>query len=268
MAILRLLELPDSNPAAKLVKTIFKRNRKTHRSSIHQALAHPLNACRALPGLPEALDPVKGGLKTDDRITGLIHSSKEEAVIFTLQNITERPANTVISSSDGSHIPGKGVGAAALTLDANSLPLRIRIGEAENHTPYDAKLAGIQLAIANVRNTAPGDTQFFWFITDCQNAIQNITKPLKTQPGMSTCIQIRKSLNKLLTIFPRSKITIIWCLSSSGVQATIITDEAAKTATTLHQILTSAPSTAPIQKTIKANLQAAADQPPPEAAVT
>lgn len=61
-AILRLLSLPDTNPAARLTKAVFNRNRQTHRSTLHHALGHPRNVSRTLPGLPEVLEMDKAGL--------------------------------------------------------------------------------------------------------------------------------------------------------------------------------------------------------------
>lgn len=52
-AIIRLLSLPSTNPAAALVKAVFSRNRRAHGSSIHHALGHPDSICRSMPLLPK-----------------------------------------------------------------------------------------------------------------------------------------------------------------------------------------------------------------------
>lgn len=61
-AILRLLTLPPTNPAAELTRAVFNRNRKTYQSSVHHALAHPSSICGSMPMLPECLDASKAGL--------------------------------------------------------------------------------------------------------------------------------------------------------------------------------------------------------------
>lgn len=85
-AILRLLSLPDTNPAAKLTKAVFRRNRQSHLSTVHHR-----NRCRTLPGLPEVLDLDKAGIPPPPNAHGVIAPTPTEATAFATSNVDQPP---------------------------------------------------------------------------------------------------------------------------------------------------------------------------------
>lgn len=146
--------------------------------------------------------------------------------------------------------------------------LSVRVGDADVTTPYQAELVAIELAVANARKKAPVDTHFFWFLTDNQTIIQDLTEPLRVKVGMLTCLRIRNSLLRLSTRNPNSTVAIIWCPSKSEVAGMKSADAAAKAATTLRQIITQPPYPPAILKRIKEQVAEAARTRPSQPELT
>lgn len=146
--------------------------------------------------------------------------------------------------------------------------LSVRVGDADVTTPYQAELAGMELAVANASSKAPVTTQFFWFLTDNQTVIRDLTEPLKVKVGMLTCLRIRGNISKLSRRYPNSKAAFIWCPSKSDVEGMKRADAAAKAATTLRQVITQPPHPPAILKQIKEQEAEAARTPPSQPELT
>lgn len=247
---------------------IAGRNRKLHRSSIHHALGHTDSQCGALRVLPEVVDASKAGTPPNPIIRGMIEPGKDAALALIADNLTEPPPHSFISFSDGSHNPEKGAGAAAVEYNPvdppSSRTLKVRVGEAEDTSPFQAELTGFELAVANARERAPRSTLFFWFFTDNQTLINDLTGYLHAKPGMNTCIRIRQSLKKLLAMHPGSTAAIIWCPSKQDVVGLKLADAAAKAAVSLPQIIGTEPNPSAVLKRIKQKLLEAAAAIPPQ----
>lgn len=159
-------------------------------------------------------------------------------------NTSSPPPNTFISSSNGSLIPDVGAGAATVWFDSNrSSPppqpnsslkaINVRVWDANKTAPSQAELKGFQLAVAQSRVKAHQLTKFFWFFTDNQMVIRDLTEPLKPKAGMNSCIKVQNSLGKLLRRHPGAKISIIWCLLKVKILRMQQVDAAAKEAASL-----------------------------------
>ncbi|KAH9815073.1 hypothetical protein DFH28DRAFT_893071, partial [Melampsora americana] len=206
--ISRLPELPDFNPAGLLVKGFYTHNQKTHRSLLHQELAHPNSICKSLACLPGTINPVFVGLQVNNCINRTIASSKEEAKNFTLHNLADPPADTVklphpkkTSRTSSSHSQ---FGSTLCIL--SPLP--------DKQSPYLAELVGLDLSVSNARKKAPPNRKYLWFFTYNQYVIRwvlhrNITKTLNLQPGCATCLRFQKHFSQLLTTFSDAKVSII-----------------------------------------------------------
>lgn len=194
---------------------------------------------------------------------------------FVIDNIAEPPPNTFITFSDGSHVPEVGAGAATAWYNPAGDPpalsepsvLRVRVGDDQDTTPYQAELSGFELVVANAQAKALQLTKFFWFFTDNQTLIRDLTEPLRAKAGMNTCIRIQASLRKLIRQHPGSKVSIIWCPSRSEVAGMTAADAAAKAAVSLPQVLDTTPNPASTKTRIKAQLRAAASIIPPKLVV-
>lgn len=271
-AILRLLTLPSTNPAARLVKAVFNRNRRAHRSTVHHALAHADNICRTLPALPELLDADKAGTPPPGQVQGVIKAGAEAATTFVTSNTNQPPPHTFITFSDGSHQPESGAGAAAVVHGTDGQEdwptLSVRVGDADSTTPYQAELVGLELAVANAKSHAPSGTTYFWFLTDNQTLIRDITEPLKVKVGMLACLRIRRNFSLLLNRYPNSTAALIWCPSKSAVSGMQKADAAAKAATTLRQIIDQPPHPPAILKRIKDQVARAATTTPSQEVLT
>lgn len=216
-AILGLLTLPESNPAAVLIRTVALRNRKNPKSLIHHTLRHGKSLCGALKTLPEVIDSSTAHPPALSSIRGVILPERGAALSLINANLTEPPTNCLISFSDGSHNPDKGAGAAAVEFDTadqtSYCTLSVRVGDTEDTFSYQAELTSLELAVANAGAQAPRTTLFFWVFTDNQKVIPDITGQLQAKAGLTTCIRIRKALNKSLLKHPQATIALIWCPS-------------------------------------------------------
>lgn len=257
-AILRLLCPPDSNPEARLVKAVATRNQKLHRSSVHLALGHARDQCRALTSLPEVIDSQKAGLPPHPLIQAVIMTIEDEARTFVKDNMSELPPNTFVYFSDGSHSLDTGAGAAAIKYNTQdpsaSRTLSVRVGDADSTTAYQAERTRFNLAVANAKVGAPRPTLFFWFFSDNQTLIRDLTDTLQARPGMTTCLRVRPDLDRLTEAHLGSTIAIIWCPSKKDTVGLNMADKAAKAASSLSQIIASAPQPDVILEKIKQQL--------------
>lgn len=140
----------------------------------------------------------------------------------------------------------------------------MRVGNAEDTSPYQAELTGFELAVANAGAQAPNSTLFFWFFTDNQVLIRNVTDRLQAKAGLSTCIRIQHALKKLLLKHPQATIAVIWCPSKKGITGLEMADAAAKAAISLPQVIDVTPNPTAVLKKIKEQLFRAVTTAPPQ----
>lgn len=129
-------------------------------------------------------------------------------------------------------------------------------------TPYQAELVGIELAVANAITTSPQDTNLFWFFTNNQTLIRDLTETARIKPGMAARARIRRLLRQLINRRPDAKAAMIWCPSKKDIQSMSRVDEAAKKAALLPQRLPLQPNPTSVRKKIKDQLREAALVPP------
>lgn len=218
--------------------------------------------------LPEVVDSEKAGLPPNLSIQTVITPGRGEALTFIRDNVTDPPPHTFISFSNGSHIPDKGAGAAAVEFHPQnpqgSTILSVRVGDADDTSPYLAELTGLELAVANAQTKAPRGTTFFWFITDNQVIIRDVTGSLRAKPGMSACARIRRNLSRLIRAHPGLTAAILWCPSKKDVEGLELADKAAKAATLLPQVIETRPSQDTVLRRIKQQLQDTITGAPPK----
>lgn len=99
------------------------------------------------------------------------------------------------------------------TPDPRTTPqvLKVRVGDANNPKPYQAKLTGFDLAVANAKAEASPLTTFFWLLTDNQTIIRDLAEVSKVKPSTSSCTHIKRAMQALLRNRKSTNIAIIWC---------------------------------------------------------
>lgn len=241
---------------------------RLHKSLVHQVLSHARSQCGALSSLPEVVDSRKAGLLPNPFIQGIIMTNKEEALTFVKDNVLSPPADTFISFSDGSHTPEVGAGAAAIEYNPQDPPtsrtIHARVGDADSTPAYQAELTGLELAVAKAHTRAPRTTRFFWFLTDNQTIICDLTDVLRAKPGMTTCLQIRRNLNKILQTHQDLTAAIIWCPSKQDINRVTVADKAEKTACSLPHVVDVTPQPGAVLQRIKRQLQETITATPPK----
>lgn len=157
-AILRVLCLPESTPAARLTRAIFARNRKTHHSTVHHTLGRTDSICGSIRMLPELLDAGKARLPPHPDKRGVIMPTMDEAKDPVLSNISTPPPNTVIHFSDGLHSPDHEAGAAALqhsTDRSEPTTLKVRVGDAKRNHSVPSRASGNRARGGKYKSTRP-----------------------------------------------------------------------------------------------------------------
>lgn len=132
------------------------------------------------------------------------------------------------------------------------------MGDADNTTPYQAELVGIEIAVENALAVAMLQEKLFWFFTDNQTLIKDLTKTSGAKPGMAACAQVRRLMQKLLRGRPDAEVALIWCPLKKDVPSMTQVDSAAKEAALLPQRLSLALNPTSIKKRISTQLKGAA----------
>lgn len=233
-AMARTLTLPESNPAAVLARQVLQAPRSTHKSGAHYTFQSPTSV------FPELSLPLERVLFTDTlslpnpRIHTLIAKSKRAAYAFVssqLGPLTKHDRTRVLLFSDGSLIPGSGVGAAALHSPSGELHPAC-LGSSDAHTVYEAELVGIRLAADAARARHRPFQRCFWFFIDNQATIRALSQRFTTTSALSLRKEARQAIESLLTLSPHSSVTLVWCPAHVGIHENEVVDEAAKSATT------------------------------------
>ncbi|KAH9808197.1 ribonuclease H-like domain-containing protein, partial [Melampsora americana] len=127
---------------------------------------------------------------------------------------------------NGSSIPKKGVGAAAISEQETKW---IRIGKEDKHSTFEAEMMGLNLATkileTNFQNRNYNKIAIF---SDNQAALRTIAKPPTAKSGQYITEEIYYSLKKIQQQY---KINLIWTPSHLGIKENDQVDEMAKRAT-------------------------------------
>ena len=223
LSAIRLLTLPDTNPAVKLTKRALARDVKHHRSTLHRVF-HSANSFE-FPLNIEAITPQPKPPWWKSKFTGHIAADKETA----LGNHADIP-NTPHAYhlySDGSKTE-LGVGAGAFDLQHRT-HLRQRLGGALFHTVMEGELVGIRLAL-KLAKLLPSTATAIHIYLDNQAAIRACTNRPHQQPGQHIILDIHKDTEALAITHPSAKLYLTWAPGHKDIPGNDAADKEAKTA--------------------------------------
>lgn len=111
-------------------------------------------------------------------------------------------------------------------------------------TLYQTELTGLELAIAKAKAEPRARclNKCFWFRTDNQTVIHDLTELTKLKHGLAACTRIQSGLAKLFLDNPGSWVAIIWFLSKKDIKSMILVDQSAKDATTSRRVISTTPN--------------------------
>ncbi|KAG0144130.1 hypothetical protein CROQUDRAFT_95448 [Cronartium quercuum f. sp. fusiforme G11] len=121
----------------------------------------------------------------------------------------------LIAYSDGSLIPGQGVGAAAVVPSAGTT-VKLKLGGERNYT-----------------RLTPLSSTFDLFV-DNQPALMALSQRLRRTPGLHLRREAQMVINSLLDVHSYTRLKLVWCPAHQGIKGNEEADEAAKEATTLE----------------------------------
>lgn len=216
-ATVRMVTLPKSHPLkASLIKA--QRYVQKHRSPIHE-LIHAFNL---QPDEFEVIGEYMPSHKRKPVVRAVVHDSKEEAARF---DRTNRAAIRLYS--DGSARDG-GVGAAAALFRNGRAPkmLQLHLGSTEDHTVYEAELAGMRLA-----------TELLWQETgrfnsaslgvDNQAALCSL-EVIKRRPGHYLVQLLESAIQRIQRKRVGLRLQSYWTPGHVGLEGNEYVDEGAK----------------------------------------
>ena len=200
---IRLLTLPDTNPATSFTRRALRRDVKTHRTALH-TIFHSRTSFD-FPTDLETIRPIPKPPWWLPNVSSHIATSKEEA-LEQMANLPHNPAITHLYS-DGSKTE-QGVGAGAVNLQ-HSRQLSLRLGDPMRATVLEAELAGIHLAL-QLATALPTTTTHVNIHLDNQRAIRACTERLTAQPGQYHILAIHTMLRSLQISHPQTHFHLNW----------------------------------------------------------
>jgi ribonuclease HI len=222
-AAIRLLTLPETNPAAPLAKRALKRDVKTHRTSLHQIFHSPSSF--NFPRNIEIIRPCPKPPWWTPPFTPHIATSKNEG-LSAHANTPYNPTQYHLYS-DGSKTDN-GVGAGAVD-PHHGRQLSLHLGAPTEATVFEAELVGIQLALQLAEHLPTTATAIFIHL-DNQPAIAACTNPPGRQPAQHHILEIHKAAAKLRHTHTDAILHLNWIPGHSEIPGNEAADRTAKSA--------------------------------------
>ncbi|MBW0510045.1 hypothetical protein O181_049760 [Austropuccinia psidii MF-1] len=146
----------------------------------------------------------------------------------------ESARNSIIIFTDGSSIPGQGVGMAALILNTTRNKTKF-IGTTESVSNFEAELMGIQLAMDLIEEETTTNTNITSaaIFSDNQGALIKSTNPYYLSSRQHIYVQ---TFNKLRKLKEKMEISLYWCPGHKDIEGNCKVDELAKEATSNNNI--------------------------------
>ncbi|MBW0472683.1 hypothetical protein O181_012398 [Austropuccinia psidii MF-1] len=203
----------------------------SHPSSIHQLIRREKIAANISTNL-EIITPFP--TKPWRRILAIenIDTTKEKATNKVKQLVQDRKPQDVHIFTDGSDIPNKGKGAAAIIMPTGTTVSR-HITKTTLSTNFESELVGIKLAIELIRRElysrrekqeTIGETHIF---CDNQGALRKVANPTIPSTGQQLYLQIS---NELLSLSQLTTINLTWCPGHNGIEGNERADTEARKA--------------------------------------
>jgi ribonuclease HI len=243
--ILRSLSYPSPHPVLHILQKELTDKTPPHPSPVHQILmpnssfTFPVNQIETILPMPAPpwIEPIAEVQNLNDK--------REDVIQRIPQQLNQELRNqTLVIFTDGSWIPEKGAGAAAVAHPSGK-HLATSICPADSISNFEAELIGIKLAITLAEKIITADhareIEAVAIFCDNQGALLLSADPMSRSSGQHLYID-----NFFCMKLLGRQIKLYWCPGHEGIKANEIADTLAKTAAegnlTTHDI-TSLPLT-------------------------
>ncbi|KAA1130480.1 hypothetical protein PGTUg99_050034 [Puccinia graminis f. sp. tritici] len=227
--ILRALTYPLSHPVLHIVKTELTTRQPSFPSPVH-LLMTPTDQHSFPAEKMESIHPVPAPPWTKPISTILNSTDKRaEALQRIPQQLQQEIQNqTLVIFSDGSWIPEKGAGAAAV-VHPSGASIAARLDPAESISNFETELIGIRLAMHMAQEVLEADLSCYYtdiaIFSDNQGALLRSADPISLTPG-----QYLYADNFFHMKLLGRTIRLYWCPGHEGIEANEKANTLAKTA--------------------------------------
>lgn len=218
-ATLRMATLPETHPLKGRMRKA-QRYVQRHRAPIHELI----HAFDIQPDAFEVIGAYRPSHKEAPELQALIHGSKDEAKRYDRTN-----GAPVRLYSDGSAHNG-GVRAAAALFRAGKAPkvLHLHLGDVEDHTVYEAEVAGMGLAMELLKQEVGRINRATLGVDN--NAALRATEVIRPRSGhhlVRTLVRITRAARKSR---PAMRLQAYWTPGHIGIEGNEFVDNHAKLA--------------------------------------
>ncbi|MBW0482641.1 hypothetical protein O181_022356 [Austropuccinia psidii MF-1] len=157
---------------------------------------------------------------------GLTKEMAKEKVLEQMK--TELSEHSLVFFTDGSLIPGKGGGAAAILVNTQR-STSTYVGKNSNTTSFETELMALHLLqdllLEHIKNLGPPPA--IAIFSDSQAALKSTILPKKNSPGQMITSKIFNDLKRWSQLFP---VRLYWCPGHLDIHENEMADKLAKTA--------------------------------------
>ncbi|KAH8928105.1 ribonuclease H-like protein [Atractiella rhizophila] len=220
---MRLLTLPDSNPASVLAHTcrlafVTKFPSPLYKVFHQGALSFPsdLEILHPLPLPPNFLPS----------FTTIIPESKESA-LDAYNTIANNKPDLHIFTDGSSTEDGVGVAAIDLSSEWSSV---VRIGDPNQNSIFEAELTGVRRALGRLAHLeeVPPNVVIF---SDSQSVIKTLERRPSHRPGQHIVLDIHSKLSLITDLLPRIRIHLQWVPGHQEIKGNKAADSLARKTT-------------------------------------
>ncbi|MBW0583088.1 hypothetical protein O181_122803, partial [Austropuccinia psidii MF-1] len=161
-----------------------------------------------------------------------IKNRKDQAKAAVLETLDKEGPKTLAIFTDGSDIPNRGKGAAAIILN-NNMVIKRHIPKEAQISNYETEIIGLSLAVEAAKREiyrhreAGEDIKKIFIFCDNQGALRRVLDPTIAASAQYLYLKAHQEYKTLINLVPTY---LWWCPGHSGIEGNDKADKAAKEA--------------------------------------
>ncbi|MBW0469932.1 hypothetical protein O181_009647 [Austropuccinia psidii MF-1] len=159
-----------------------------------------------------------------------IENGKDPAKEEVSETLDKEGPKKLAIFADGSDIPNKGKGAAAIILN-NDMVIKRKIPKETQKSNYETEIIGLSLAVESAKREiyrhwdAAEDIEKIFIFCDNKGALRRVSDPTVAEPAQYLYLKEHQEYKKFINLVPTY---LWWCPGHSGIEGNDKADKAAK----------------------------------------